>query len=40
MRFEQDSYQLGKDISRASSIALILLLLLSLGGICLTCRRK
>ena len=40
MRFEPDSYQLGKDISRASSIALILLLLLSLGGICLTCRRK
>jgi hypothetical protein len=40
MRFEPDSYQLGKDISRASSIALILLLLLSLGGICITCRRK
>lgn len=32
MRFEPDSYQLGENISRASSIALILLLLLSIGG--------
>ena len=32
MRFEPDSYQLGENISRASSIALILLLLiLSIG---------
>ena len=40
MRFEPDSYQVGMTISRASSIALILLLLLSVGCICLTCRRK
>ena len=33
MRFEPESYQLGKDVSRASSIALILLLLLSVGGV-------
>ena len=32
MRFEPDSYQLGENISRASSITLILLLLLSLGA--------
>ena len=40
MRFEPDSYQLGENISRASSIALILLLLLSVGGMCLACCRK
>jgi hypothetical protein len=33
MRFEPDSYQLGKDISRASSILLILLLLGSVAFI-------
>ena len=33
MRFEPDSYQIGEDISRASSITLILLLLLSVGGV-------
>ena len=33
MRFEPDSYQLGENISRVSSIALILLLLLSLVGV-------
>ena len=32
MRFEPDSYQLGENISRVSSIALILLLLLSCAG--------
>ena len=32
MRFEPDSYQLGQDISRASSITLILLLLASVAG--------
>ena len=32
MRFEPDSYRIGAGISRASSITLILLLLLSLGG--------
>ena len=32
MRFEPDSYQVGKDISRASSITLLLLLLLSVGS--------
>ena len=32
MRFEPDSYRVGAGISRASSITLILLLLLSLGG--------
>ncbi len=33
MRFESDSYRIGAGISRASSITLILLLLLSLGGL-------
>ena len=40
MRFEPDSYQLGENISRASSIALILLLLGSAAGMILTGRRK
>ena len=39
MRFEPDSYQLGEDISRASSIALILLLIASTGVLILN-RRK
>ena len=34
MRFEPDSYQLGENVSRASSIILILLLLLSIAGVC------
>ncbi len=38
MRFEPDSYLLGERLSRASSITLLLLLLLSLGGIII--RRK
>jgi hypothetical protein len=32
MRFEPDSYQLGENISRASSILLILLLLAAIAG--------
>jgi cation transporter-like permease len=40
MRFEPDSYQLGENISRTSSIALILLLLGSAAGMILTGRRK
>ena len=40
MRFEPDSYQLGENISRASSIFLILLLLASVAGMVLTDRRK
>ena len=39
MRFEPDSYQLGEDISRASSIALILLLIASAVGMILTKRK-
>ena len=39
MRFEPDSYQLGEDISRASSIALILLLIASAAGMILTKRK-
>ena len=40
MRFEPDSYQLGENISRASSIALILLLIGSIAGMHFTSRRK
>ena len=40
MRFEPDSYQLGENISRASSIALILLLILATGGMFLTSRKN
>ena len=40
MRFEPDSYQLGENISRASSIALILLLIGSIAGMLFTSRRK
>ncbi len=40
MRFEPDSYQLGENISRASSIALILLLIGSSAVMILTSRRK
>ena len=39
MRFEPESYQLGEDISRASSIALILLLIASAVGMILTKRK-
>ena len=39
MRFEPDSYQLGKNISRASSIALILLLIGSVAGMIFTSRK-
>ena len=40
MRFEPDSYRVGANISRASSITLILLLLLSIGGLFLPARKK
>ena len=40
MRFEPDSYQLGKNVSRASSIVLILLLIGSVTGMVVTSRRK
>lgn len=40
MRFEPDSYQTGKDISRASSILLILLLLGSVGFIAVSSSKK
>ena len=40
MRYEPDSYQLGENISRASSIALILLLILATGGMFLTSRKN
>ena len=40
MRFEPDSYRIGANISRASSITLILLLLLSVGGLFLPPRKK
>ena len=40
MRFEPDSYQLGENISRASSIALILLLIISAAGMIAVNLRK
>ena len=40
MRFEPDSYRTGAAVSRASSITLILLLLLSIGGLFLPARKK
>ena len=40
MRFEPDSYRTGAAVSRASSITLILLLLLSVGGLFLPARKK
>ena len=40
MRFEPDSYQVGEDISRASSIALILLLVASATGMIIFRRRN
>lgn len=40
MRFEPDSYRLGENISRASSITLLLLLLASAAGMAATNRRK
>ena len=39
MRFEPDSYQVGENISRASSITLILLLLAAIAGMITTKRR-
>ena len=40
MRFEPESYQLGKNISRASSIALILLLIGSAAGMIFSSRKN
>ena len=40
MRFEPDSYRIGANVSRASSITLILLLLLSVAGLFLPARKK
>ena len=40
MRFEPDSYQLGENISRASSITLILLLLFAAGGMVVSSSKK
>lgn len=40
MRFEPESYAVGKNISTASSITLILLLLGSVAGMVITTRRK
>ncbi|MBR5107028.1 MAG: YfhO family protein [Bacteroidales bacterium] len=40
MRFMPDSYRIGANVSRASSITLILLLLLSIGGLFLPARKK
>jgi len=40
MRFEPTSYRIGANISRASSIALILMLLLSIIGMFLPARKK
>ncbi len=40
MRFEPDSYQLGENISCASSIALLVLLLLSVAGVCVRREKK
>ena len=40
MRFAPDSYRVGANISRASSITLILLLLLSVAGLFLPARKK
>ena len=39
MRFEPDSYQKGEDISRASSIMLLLLLIASISGIAISLRK-
>jgi hypothetical protein len=40
MRFEPDSYQLGENISRASSIILILLLMASAAGVAILNRKS
>ena len=40
MRFEPESYQIGENISRASSIALILLLIGSAAGMVVSSRKK
>ena len=40
MRFDPDSYRIGANVSRASSITLIILLLLSIVGMFLPARKK
>ena len=40
MRFDPDSYRIGANVSRASSITLILLLILSIAGMFLPARKK
>ena len=40
MRFEPDSYPTGEDISRASSIVLLLLLIASISGIAISSRKE
>jgi hypothetical protein len=40
MRFEPDSYRIGENISRGSSITLIVLLLLSSAGLIVTSRSR
>lgn len=40
MRFEPDSYRVGANVSRASSLTLIVLVLLALGGLFLPARKK
>jgi hypothetical protein len=40
MRFEPESYQIGENISRASSIALILLLIGSAAGMVVSSRKN
>ena len=40
MRFEPESYRVGENISRGSSIALIVLLLISSAGLIVTSRSR
>ena len=40
MRFEPESYQVGANISRACSITLLVLLLIAIGGMAFTIKRK
>ena len=40
MRFDPAVYSVSENVSRASSIALIVLLLLSFGGICLVAKKE
>ena len=40
MRFDPDSYRIGANVSRASSITLIVLLLLAIASLFLPARKK